>query len=49
MAFRLKKNIATDQNTYPKSVDVIRAYANRTIIRALAILVKTGKADGKRP
>ncbi|SCB30184.1 Choline dehydrogenase [Rhizobium hainanense] len=37
----------TDQITYPKSVDIVRAYANRTVIRTLAMLVKITKMGGK--
>jgi choline dehydrogenase-like flavoprotein len=42
-----ERNAGTDQITYPKSVDIVRAYANRTIIRTLAMLVKNGKTGGK--
>jgi hypothetical protein len=37
----------TDQITYPKSVDIVRAYANRTVIPALAMPVKITKMSGK--
>ncbi|MDK4716434.1 hypothetical protein [Rhizobium sp. CNPSo 4039] len=35
-----EKAAGTDQITYPKSVDIARTYANRTVIRTLAMLVK---------
>ena len=42
-----ERSAGTDQITYPKSVDIARTYANRTVIRTLAMLVKNGKTGGK--
>lgn len=42
-----ERSAGTDQITYPKSVDIAPAYANRTVIRMLAMLVKTRKTSGK--